>query len=126
MTKSHFFMSETLINEEHFSLGSYCYLSHENFVSLQFVTTYKQLILVFMNTSVPTYCQFSDAVMLQIDVKHIFTNSLGNILIRNLSYGYKLVKIYSEKCYIKKFNQNFVAKIFGISSRNNVCVRRSI
>ena len=81
MTKSHFFMSETLINEEHFSLGSYCYLSHENLVSLQFVTSYKQLNLVFMNTSVPTYCQFSDAVMLQIDVKHIFTNSLGNILI---------------------------------------------
>ena len=46
-------MSEPLINEEHFSLGSYCYLSHENLVSLQFVTAYKQLNLVFMNTSVP-------------------------------------------------------------------------
>ena len=94
MTKSHFFMSETLINEEHFSLGSYCYLSHENLESLQFVTAYKELNLVFMNTSVSTYCQFSDDVMLQIEVKYIFTNSLGNI-IRDLSYEYKSVEICS-------------------------------
>ena len=79
-------MSETLIDEEHFSLGSYRYLSHENLVSLQFVTTYKELNRVFMNTSVSTYCQFSEAVMLQIEVKYIFMNSLGNILIIVLIY----------------------------------------